>query len=43
MTYNGLSGKWNIKDDGICRDGCPKLRSMDEENLIDEKKCVICV
>ena len=31
---------WEMKyeNDGNCRDGCPRLRSMDENQLIDESK-----
>jgi hypothetical protein len=34
---NGSIRKWNIEDDGNCRDGCPRLRSVDEHKLMDEK------
>ena len=27
---NGLIGKWNIEDDEICWDGCPRLRSVEK-------------
>ena len=30
VTYNGLSGKWNVDDDGNYKDKCPRLRSVDE-------------
>jgi hypothetical protein len=38
VTYNGLSGKWNVDDDGNYKDGCPMLRSVDEKHLMDDIK-----
>jgi hypothetical protein len=37
VECNVLIGKWNVKDDGNCRHGCPRLRSMDENKMMDEK------
>ena len=34
---NGLIGKWNIEDDGNCMDGCPRLRSVDENKWMGER------
>lgn len=35
--YNGLIEKWNIKEDENCKDEYPRLRSVDEYKLTDEK------
>ena len=34
---SGLIGKWNIEHDENCRDGCPRLRSVDENKPMNEK------
>jgi hypothetical protein len=36
-SCNELIGKWNIEDDGNCTDGCPRLRSVDENKWMGER------
>ena len=35
--FSGVMGKWNIEEYGDCRDGCPRLKNMDEHKSMDEK------
>jgi hypothetical protein len=34
---NELIEKWNIEEDGNCRDGQPRLKTMNKNKSMDEK------